>query len=95
MLGGTTTGKRCPRIKNIINKFKRFCKTELGLHTREDFFSALCAVMFAGGMVTAGLILVYIFPRDKEEHRLVIPSILKQYVYLYGKGLYKKGLYNG
>ena len=47
-------------MKNIINKFKRFCKTELGLHTREDFFSALCAVMFAGGMVTAGLILVYI-----------------------------------
>ena len=47
-------------MKNIINKFKRFCKTELGLHTREDFFSALCAVMFAGDMVMAGLILVYI-----------------------------------
>lgn len=47
-------------MKNIINKFKRFCKTELGLHTWEDFFSALCAVMFAGGIVTAGLVLVYI-----------------------------------
>ena len=47
-------------MKNIINKFKRFCKTELGLHTREDFFSALFAVMFAGGIVTAGLMLVYI-----------------------------------
>lgn len=47
-------------MKNIINKFKRFCKTELGLHTRKDFFSALFAVMFAGGIVTAGLVLVYI-----------------------------------
>lgn len=47
-------------MKNIINKFKRFCKTELGLHTREDFFSTLFAVMFTGGIVTAGLVLVYI-----------------------------------
>ena len=47
-------------MKNIINKFKRFCKTELGFHTMEDFFSSLFAVMFAGGMVAAGLILVYI-----------------------------------
>lgn len=47
-------------MKNIINKFKRFCKTELGLHTREDFFFALFAVMFAGGIVTTGLVLVYI-----------------------------------
>ena len=38
---------------------------------------------------------IFGFPRGKEEHRLVIPSILKQYVYLYGKGLYKKGLYDG
>ena len=47
-------------MKNIINKFERFCKTELGLHTKEDFFSALFAVMFVGGIVTAGLMLVYI-----------------------------------
>ena len=47
-------------MKNIINKFKRFCKTELGLHTREGFFSALFAVMFVGGIVTAGLMPVYI-----------------------------------
>ena len=47
-------------MKNIINKFKRFCKTELGIHTRADFFYALCAVIFAGDMVMAGLILVYI-----------------------------------
>ena len=47
-------------MKNIINKSKRFCKTELGLHTREGFFSALFAVMFVGGIVTAGLMPVYI-----------------------------------
>lgn len=47
-------------MKDIINKFKRFCNTEMGLHTREDFFSELFAVMFTGGMVAAGLIILCI-----------------------------------
>ena len=45
----------------ILGLIARFCITELGLHTMEDFFSALCAVMFVGGIVTADLILVYIW----------------------------------
>lgn len=32
------------------------------------------------------------FPRGKEEHRLVIETMLKQYIWLYSKGFYKKGI---
>ena len=38
---------------------------------------------------------IFGFPRNKDEHRLVVSSILKQYIYLHGKGMYTKGLYNG
>ena len=38
---------------------------------------------------------IFGFPRGKDEHRLVFPSILKQYIYLYGRGMYVKGVYNG
>ena len=38
---------------------------------------------------------IFGFPRGKDEHRLVVPSILKQYIYLYGRGMYVKGDYNG
>ena len=38
---------------------------------------------------------IFGFPRNTDEHRLVVSSILKQYIYLYGKEMYTKGLYNG
>lgn len=47
-------------MRDSINKFKYFCKTELGLSTREDFFSAIFAIMFVGGLMLAGIGLVYI-----------------------------------
>lgn len=92
----TEAKKQCPgTLKedhlDIMFKSLGFYTTNKDIYSRRNIGKLLCSNnYYFENSKGETLYSMFGFPRDSEQHRLIVPSMLKQYLFLRSKGYYDK-----